>query len=914
MAKIFLSYTSGDSAWAQWLGKELRALGHEPFVHEWEIGPGESIHAWMATRHDEADHVLCVLSDAYLNENAAFSRLERESALWAAASKRPGFALLVPVQLCRMPTLLDHLRCCEPLFGVEEEEARRRFHAYMATRGAPETSLFPGRAVAVSNVRVRVPEHFTGRDDVLDSIDHAFGRAGDRGAVVALYGLRGIGKTTLAAAYAERRRSDYRATWWVRAQSEATLVADLAGLAVRLGFAGVDEVDEAAVHLLADRFRHEGEGILLLFDNAPDAAPVRPYLPRGGGVRAIVTSNSHAWRGIAQPIELGIWSAETGASYLAARTGRDDEPEAALALSEALGGLPLAHEQAAAYCERLDLPLGDYLRRFEAAPAKLLDTHRDSPAEYHDGLTVAKTFALAIDQAARLEPAAEPLIATLARLAPEPVPLALFEVGREQLGEPLAGALDDDGLLEAVAALRGFALVERLSVPDERDPAVTTDCIRLHRLVREVAGARPGAGMQALAHAMLGLFPLDVLSDSRVWPLARRLAPVATQLVADMPEGEDDNALSELMNRLGMFASTRADLSTARALLERSLALREAALGDHRATAAAADNLATLIRLQGDAEGARIPARRALALREQLLPPDHPELGASLSNAALIMREIGYLLTAREMMERALSIFERSQGPDDPTTVRIRGNLALVLLELGDAEASLPLCEAVLRTRRTTLGEDHVETALAHHNLGQALHETGRLAEARSAYDDALAARERLLGADHPDLAQTLNNLAGLDIDQGDLDNALIHYARALDITEASFGSAHPLVGTILVNIAAATRRTGRPGEAVDLLDRAIAILEASVGPTHSATLGAKADLAGDLLMIGEPSRALDLMRPLLEADPPIVATDSLPRIAGLQADALDALGRTEESAELRSRYPHPAEPGAASE
>src|SRR5829696_1166280 len=146
-------------------------------------------------------------------------------------------------------------------------------------------------------------------------------------------------------------------------------------------------------------------------------------------------------------------------------------------LSEVLGGLPLAHEQAAAYCERLDLSLAEYRTRFEAAPARLLDADKDAPAEYHDGLTVARTFALAIDEAAKLHPAAEPLIIHAALLAPEPIPLFVFSEGRERFGEPLA-------------SLRAFALIDREAIQDERDAAITTECIRLHRLVRQVAAAR----------------------------------------------------------------------------------------------------------------------------------------------------------------------------------------------------------------------------------------------------------------------------------------------------------------------------------------------------------------------------------------------------------------------------------------
>ena len=170
---------------------------------------------------------------------------------------------------------------------------------------------------------------------------------------------------------------------------------------------------------------------------------IRPYLPRGGVPKVIVTSNAPNWRGVAEPVEIRLWPKEIGADFLIARTGRIAERREAEDLSEALEGLPLAHEQAAAYCERLEIPLAKYRRRFDAAPARLLDTGKDAPAEYHDRLTVAKTFALAIDEAARLHPAAEPLLIHAALLAPEPIPLFLFAEGREHFAEPLASALAD---------------------------------------------------------------------------------------------------------------------------------------------------------------------------------------------------------------------------------------------------------------------------------------------------------------------------------------------------------------------------------------------------------------------------------------------------------------------------------------
>jgi hypothetical protein len=136
--------------------------------------------------------------------------------------------------------------------------------------------------LALSNIPISVPLHFLGRDDALEAIDAALKRYEGRVAITALHGLRGVGKTTLAATYAERHRADYRATWRIRAQTESTMRADLVALGVRLGWVSADEKEEPALAAVRERLRDEGEGLLLIYDNAIDAASTRPYLPDRG--------------------------------------------------------------------------------------------------------------------------------------------------------------------------------------------------------------------------------------------------------------------------------------------------------------------------------------------------------------------------------------------------------------------------------------------------------------------------------------------------------------------------------------------------------------------------------------------------------------------------------------------------------
>ena len=872
MADIFVSYTSSDRDWAFWIARELEALGHVPHIHEWEIKGGDDIYAWMERRHDAADHVLCVVSDEYLK--SPYSAQERDAALWQAAAQRPGFVLLVTVKPCRFPTLIDHFRRCDLYTAVSEDERRARFRDFMASKDAPARVVLP--AYAVSNIPIRVPEHFLGRDDALAAIATALSRYEGRVAITTLHGLRGVGKTTLAAAYAERHRGDYRATWWIRAQTADGMRADLTALGVRLGWIAADEKEEPALAAVMERLRHEGEGVLLIYDNAIDAEALRPFLPRGGAARVLVTSNAHAWRGLAEPVEIRLWPATIGADYLVARTARETEREAALALSEALGGLPLAHEQAAAYCEDLGIGLGEYRRRFETATVAFLDDPAYAPAEYHpehaaehrDRLTVAGTFRLAIEQAAKRHPAAEPLIVHCALLAPEPIPLFLFSEGREKFGEPLASALAGDGLDKAVAALRAFALVDRETIPDERERAITTDCIRLHRLVRHVAAERSegqDALRRALVEALAAAYPENVFTDPKAWPPARRLDALVLALVDGEPVAEGAEArIGDLLSALGSYKhSALAAYAPARSLNERALALREKVLGpEHLDTVSSLNNLGILLHAQGDLAQARSLLERALALREKGSPDEHALMSTALNNLAAVLRDQGDLAAARPLCERTLAVREKAFGPEHPDTARSLNDLAVVVQAQGDLAAARPLLERAVAIREKTLGPEHPETARSLNNLACALRDLGQRTDAEPLFRRSIEIGEKLVG-DHPDVATRLSNLACLLRDLGQTGEAEGLFRRAIAIGDKTLGAAHPLTQRYRSHYARLLLMTGRPAEALRLGEVALAAHEKAAGRSYLWT------------------------------------KDS----ALVSADALDALGRVEEARALRAGY-----------
>jgi tetratricopeptide (TPR) repeat protein len=700
-----------------------------------------------------------------------------------------------------------------------------------------------------------------------------------------------------------------------------------------------------------ERLRHEGEGILLIFDNAVDAYTLKPYLPRGGAARVLVTSNAHAWRGMATPVEIRLWPKEIGADYLMVRTGRAGERAAADVLSEALGGLPLAHEQAAAYCERLDISLADYCKLFEAAPARLLDDSRHAPAEYHDGLTVAKTFALAIEAAAKLHPAAEPLIVHAALLAPEPIPLFLFSEAREEFGEPLATGLVGDALGEAIAALRAFALVDREAIVEERDTSITTGAIRLHRLVREVAAAlRAGEARdqlrRALVAALAAIYPNDGYRNPASWPRCALLTPhllascepemadaAANAECADLLHrtgayfhgraaftgarplferaltirqkvfGPEDLHTAQSLNSLAILLQDQGDLAGARPIFERTLAIKEKELGpQHPDTAASLNDLARLLQSQGDLARARPLFERALEIKEKTLGSEHLDTAVSLNNLANLLVEQGDLVHARPLLERASTIYEKALGPEHPHTAPCLSNLALLLQDQGDLAGARPLLNRVLAIKEKAFGPEHPETAMSLNNIASLLVNQGDLTGARLLLERASAIYEKALGPEHPDTAASLNNLARLLQSQGNLAEARPLCERALEIKEKALGPDHPNTAMSLNNLASLLVDQGDFAGARPLYERALVILENVGGHDHPNTNRTRHNLARLLLEVGNANEALSLAENALSAHEKVLGRNHAwsKDSARVAAEALAKLGRSDEGATLR--------------
>ena len=719
------------------------------------------------------------------------------------------------------------------LSGIVTERVKPS-HVPFPGRKAPGASTpperFPGAFPAVWNVPFNRNPNFTGREALLASLHDAL-RSGEPAALTqAIAGLGGVGKTQLAIEYAYRYKTDYDLVWWVNA--EDNLSADYAALARALDLPEKDAREQPLIVQAVRDYLNRARNFLLIFDNATDKEAVYRYLPQGDGGHTLITSRNRDWRRVARSLEVQVWEREESIAFLLQRTERTDR-DGADRVADALGDLPLALEQAAAYMNRPRRKARDtfdnYLQQFQAHRSALF-TEKTKPLEYPD--TVATTWTMALDDLVSEAPLAKDLLRFMAFCAPDDIPDAFFEAIPKHIDEAQAEHYDAARIEEGLDILGQYSLV-----------SFGEKGVSVHRLVQAVTRDRMDEAAESHWIALvLGILDSQWPRGSihpATWPACEALLPHA-ESVLSCAEDLDDQAvaMASLMVWAGNFFLHCGRYDEAEPLYRRALEARERTLGnEHPDTLTSVNNLALLLRRTGRYDEAEPLYRRALEARERTLGNEHPDTLISVNNLAVLLDNKGRYDEAEPLYRRALEASERTLGNEHPDTLISVNNLAALLDKKGRYDEAEPLYRRALEARERTLGNEHPDTLTSVNNLALLLRRTGRYDEAEPLYRRALEARERTLGNEHPSTLSSVNNLAVLLYKKGRYDEAEPLYRRTLEARERTLGNEHPDTLRSVNNLAALLDKKGRYDEAEPLYRRALEARERTLGNEHPDTL-----------------------------------------------------------------------------
>jgi hypothetical protein len=661
--------------------------------------------------------------------------------------------------------------------------------------------------------------------------------------------MGGVGKTSIAAEYAHRHLTELSVAWQIPAEDEAVMRQHLAELAAHLG--GRDLVDlrdpVASAHAVLAAWPSQW---LLIFDNAPDEASVRRFLPPAGHGWVIVTSQSQHWPG-QTVVDVPILDREVAALFLASRISDPDET-AALWLAGELGGLPLALEQAAAYMQGAGMSLVAYLALFRQRRFDLLA--RGEPAGH---VSVAATFSLAMS---RLKADAVVLLHLLAVLAPEPVPvdLLLDDAGlHHRLPDAVAGAIqpllgDPLALADAIVELRRFSLITPTGLGR----------LLVHRLVQDVSKAQllPEV-VQAWEQAVAVLVEAAVPQDPELpgaWLKCMELLPHARAVLSVISGGFF--RIAESLGHSGSYAVALELFWQISTELEDDPGYGT----QHPDTLAARHNLARWIGSAGDPAAGRDQIADLLPVRERVLGPDHPDTLETRSNLATWTGRAGDPAAARDQFAVLLPIRERVLGLEHPDTLDTRGNVAEWNGLAGDPAAARDQFAEQVPTYGRIFGPEHPVTLTAHGNLATWTGRAGDPVAARDQLADLLCIDKRVLGPDHPETLTISNNLAHWTGRAGDPAAARDQFAELALAFERTLGPEHPDTLTVRGNVARWTGEAADPAAARDLFTQLLPIRERVSGPEHPYALIMRCNIARWSGEAGDPAEARDQFSELL--------------------------------------------------
>ena len=593
-----------------------------------------------------------------------------------------------------------------------------------------DMDALPKRVAAeiVGNVSVREPVIFGVRPDVAAFYIERGERArlcdlvieGQQPRIV-LVGMRGCGKSQLASDLAQWcEKQKWSLVAWINAVSREAVKNDLVELARLLPIDLSDEPNrDQIVNRCIDYFNSSNSGDrLIVFDNVKDIDDLIKLVPRGDGLRVVVTTtNERGWKNQSwESIKVGVFSREDSIKCLLRITDSKDL-EAADAVAQKLGDLPLAIAQAGATACAEDWTLKKYLVRLKrySISRVIKPVRGDSYTE-----EVYKALSMAVDAALKELGSDEREVARrqlggLAVLAQSGVPTRWIDpLSPDAYSSDLEENVPDIADENAHSALT--ELVKMSVVQQSADKTITL----LHRLQAQVLRENWGKGKTA-AHEEAFDAAVEILGRTKF-----------EQLPSDDTYARRCE-VSDLIAQLSAIAIQDYSRSLFESEQIRVYLYRAFKYGHDLGI-----------------EYKTVELSAAVGVIEDVLGPDHPDTLITCSNLAGAYRAVGRLGKAIELYERVLAEREKLLGPDHPDTLITCSNLAGAYRAVGRLGKAIELYERVLAEREKLLGPDHPKTLITCSNLAGAYHSAGHFGEAIDAWEELLLDCQRVLGLEHP--------------------------------------------------------------------------------------------------------------------------------------------------------------------
>ena len=625
--------------------------------------------------------------------------------------------------------------------------------------------------------------------------------------------------------------------FWVHSASLPRLDKCYKNIARKLSLPGWDELDLNTFQTVCDWMSDPEHGPwLMVFDSADDLnlffskssknnndgviTQMSRFIPRSPVGTVIVTTRDKrvAERLTDRQAPIMVLPMNTAEAETLFRSKLpeefDVEASEVAELVEALGNLPLAISQAAAFITENSMEVRQYLEAFNTDVSEIQDLlsqdladHRRDQGEEQRENSILSTWKLSFDQISKQQPRAAEILSVMAVFDRTSIPKSLLARENER-------SID---LTLALGTLQAFSLII----------AEKKEAYGLHRLVQistrrwlELQGTLTQWQKVAL-QVISKQFPPG---DYEHWRECEILSPHA-QIVINYEYSSKDLLLkrANVLNNLARF-----------------------------------DYQQSRYRIAYDRY------REVINIRKNLLGPEGLDTLQSICSLGQVLFHQSKYPDAERMLQESLAKRERILGRDHSDTIMNLGHLAEVVRGLGRYNEAEALYKRALAGRKDDFGDDLIAMKNMD-NLGSVLRDAGRLEEAEQCVRKAFQARERSTGDSSLPTLGSVSHLAMILRLRGDYEKAEAMNKRALAGFEKVLGREHHFTLRSLDDLAMVFRCQGKLEAAEEQNRRALGGLTKVLGPTHRRTLASSKNLALTLRLQKRWTEAESLLKKVLQ-------------------------------------------------
>ena len=705
--------------------------------------------------------------------------------------------------------------------------------------------------------RPRVSAGFVKREGQDELFDAIFTRAEPR---TVLTGMRGSGKTQLAAAVAARCEEEWPLVAWIDAGSRKELIADLYELALRIGIdAPKDIPPETIIRRFLDQL-HSADAAdrLVVFDNVENLDDLKGLTPKGSGVRVIITTTRRLdWDSLGwSPMAVGVFDREQSIALLCQRTG-DAHRDAADQIAEALGDLPVAVTQAAATAKWGGYTLSDYLDRLSRHPLESSISRLEGD-DYPDAVGVALFMASeqALEQLKTKHPQQESvaisLLSTISLLAASGTPnrwLLNYSDTPDTIRDVTSFLASrsifqktHDGMKIVAHRLQcqsfrenqlGYKIAEARAI----DTAI--------KLLNNVGTDNPGNTEKGREDTLDLVEQLQSIS-SQDYSQTLFSHPGIAEVVARTLNRSSDTWIPQVAFSLDQTV-TRITRTLGR---------------DHPYSLILQNNLASTYQDAGRPDlAAPIFEKNLLSYISQ---QNLTEASRTLNNLGSSYGSLGMVDEAIHCQERSIKLLE-TIPQDIATILAVKINLGNSYMLAGRFDDSVHLLESTMKECRDNLGSSTPETIRCKIKLSMAYHNIGQNTKALDLLNECAEEATHTTLLDKVLCLTIKEGLASCNLAAGNISGAIRLQKVALSEGERILPADSPTLLELRANLAAYYSKSGDYRKSASLLEQNLASFVHMQGVATSDVIETRSSLACMYFLAGRQSEAIELNSSTLE-------------------------------------------------